>query len=436
MVEFHELTAMQAADAIKAKRVTVSAYISGLVSHIEAKEQETQAWEFLKPKLALEQAAKLDARADLSTLPLAGVAIGIKDIIDTLDMPTENGTPLDAGRQPKADAHVVRLLREAGAVIMGKTVTTELAFMQPSKTRNPHNLKHTPGGSSSGSAAAVASGMVPAALGTQTNGSVIRPASFCGIYALKPTRGVFSTGGVLEEAATFDTVGVFARSLDDVAVLSQVLATSGEKRDWAPAFLKAAEEPESRARFAFVKSPAWPLAEEATKVAFVKVADALGSSCEELILPPEFDRAVEFHRTIMFAEIALNFGHYYERGKERLSRQIREAIEHGRTISAIDYADALRARERLYERLSRLLAPYDAVITPPAAGPAPFGFETTGNPVFCTLWTYLGVPALNLPLLKVNGLPLGVQLIADRFAEERLFRAAASLLSRQAMLPS
>jgi Asp-tRNA(Asn)/Glu-tRNA(Gln) amidotransferase A subunit family amidase len=429
---YHGLTALGAAEAIKSRRMTAVDYVDGLKSWITTREPEIQAWECFDPGYVVEQAALLDARPDLSELALPGVAVGVKDIIDTRDLPTENGTPLDAGRRPSADAAVVELLREAGAIVMGKTVTTELAFMQPSKTRNPHNIEHSPGGSSSGSAAAVAAGMVPVALGTQTNGSVIRPASFCGIHALKPTNGLFPRTGVLEEAGTFDAVGVFARSLDDIAAVAQVLARGGEKQASPPDYIRAARERSPSMRFAFIKTPAWTSAEDGTKEAFARLAKALGPSCEEVTLPPEFDRAVPFHRTIMLAEIALNFGHYYERGKERLSAPMREAIEQGRGISAVDYAEALRAREQLYDRLYVPLRPYDAVITPPAAGPAPRGLDTTGNPVFCTLWTYLGVPAVNLPLLTVNGLPLGVQVVGPRFGEEGLFRAAAWLQSQQA----
>ena len=423
----HELTALEAVDAMRTGRITASAYTAALLSRIETREGEVQAWQHLDPQHARGQAAGLDARGDLTNLPLAGAAVGVKDIIDTADMPTENGTVLDAGRRPSADAAVVRLLREAGAVIMGKTVTTELAYMQPARTRNPWHLEHSPGGSSSGSAAAVAAGMVPVALGTQTNGSVIRPASFCGLYALKPTNGLFPADGILEVAATFDTVGIFARSLADVAAVAQVLAKGGEKAPALPDYIQSAREPLAKARFAFAKTPAWPFADESTKTAFVALATALGPACEDLVLPPEFDRAIALHRTIMFAEIALNLGRYYNRGKERLSAVARETIEAGRAISAVDYAGALRECERLYRQFEALMAPYDAILTPSSTGPAPLGLHTTGNPVFCTLWTFLGVPALNLPLLTVNGLPLGIQLTGLRFEEDRLFRAAASL---------
>jgi Asp-tRNA(Asn)/Glu-tRNA(Gln) amidotransferase A subunit family amidase len=429
----HDLTALEAVNAIQAGQITASEYTNALLSRIEARESEVQAWQYLDPQQARDQAARLDARGNLESLPLAGAAVGVKDIIDTADMPTENGTVLDEGRRPTADATVVQLLREAGAVIMGKTVTTELAYMQPARTRNPCHLGHSPGGSSSGSAAAVAASMVPIALGTQTNGSVIRPASFCGLYALKPTNRLFPTDGVLEEAATLDTVGVFARSLEDVAAVAQVLAKGGEKAQAIPDYVQSARKPLRGARFAFVKTPAWPSAEDSTKTAFAKLAETLGTACEELALPPEFDRAVALHRTIMLAEIALNLGHYFDRGRERLSAAMREAIEAGRAISAVDYTGALRERERLYRRIEDLAAPYDAILTPSSTGPAPLGLETTGNPIFCSLWTFLGVPALNLPLMTVNGLPLGVQLTGLRFEEDRLFRAGGAIMQRHGL---
>jgi Asp-tRNA(Asn)/Glu-tRNA(Gln) amidotransferase A subunit family amidase len=428
--EAHKLDALSAIAAIKARQITVSEYVGALISHIEASEPEVQAWQHFEPEQVMAQAAVLDARGDLPQLPLAGMAVGVKDIIDTAGMPTENGTVLDAGRRPQADAAAVRALREAGAAVMGKTVTTELAFMHPARTRNPRNLEYSPGGSSSGSVAAVAAGMVPIALGTQTAGSVIRPAAFCGVYGLKPTHGLFSREGVLEEAGSLDVVGVFARTLEDIAAVGQILAKSPGSA--SADYLTAARESAFPARFAFVKTPAWPLADEATKSAFESFANTLGSVCETLDLPPGFDRATGLHRTVMFSEMALNYAGYYERGRDRLSAELREAIEAGRQMLAVDYAQALRERESLYGQLLGALEPYDAIITPSAPGPAPKGFKTTGNPVFCSIWTYLGVPALNLPLLEVNGLPLGVQLVGRRFGEERLFKAAAALLTRAA----
>ena len=431
MTSFTGLTAIEAASAIAANKFTASEYIGGLCDVIVAADPKLQAFEYFDRAHALAQAEALSRRDPTSDYPLLGAAIGIKDIIDTKDMPTENGTPLDKGRQPIKDADVVQRLRQAGAVIMGKTVTTELAFLTPSRTRNPHNLDHTPGGSSSGSAASVAAGMVPISLGTQTNGSVIRPASYNGLFALKPTNGLFSREGILEESASYDTAGVFARSLADVALATEVLASPGDRAGplrGRPHFLRSVQTPGSaQPRIAFVKTAAWPLAEPGTQDAFTAVAKSLGSACEELQLPAGFDKAVEYHRTSMVAEIALNYSRYYERGKDRLSPMMQKTIEEGSRIGAVDYCNALRAREKLYARFEELLEPFDAVITPSATGPAPKGHDSTGNPIFCTLWTFLRVPAINLPLLKIANMPLGIQLTGRRFSEAGLFQTAAWL---------
>jgi Asp-tRNA(Asn)/Glu-tRNA(Gln) amidotransferase A subunit family amidase len=421
----HEWTALRAAEAIKAGKTSATDYIAALIRRIEEKEPDVQAWQYFDPTLARTQAQALGVRPDLKSLAFAGAAIGVKDVIDTSDMPTENGTPLDAGRQPDKDAAAVQLLREAGAIIMGKAVTTELAFMHPSKSRNPHNPGHTPGGSSSGSAAAVGAGMVPIALGTQTNGSVIRPASFCGVFGLKPTFGLFPRDGVLEEAGSLDTVGVFARSLEDIAAVTQVLAQDAGKADYAAAARKKSEG----VRFAFVKTPAWAFAEDAAKHAIANAVQSLGKSCDISDLPASFNDVIACHRIIMLSEMALNYGHYYDRGKTELSAAMCEAIETGRTFLATDYARARRAQERLYEEYRAFAAPYGALLTLPAPGPAPHGLGATGNPVFCTLGTYLGVPALSLPLLEVSGMPLGIQLMGLRHGEEWLFGAAAALLA-------
>jgi Asp-tRNA(Asn)/Glu-tRNA(Gln) amidotransferase A subunit family amidase len=427
VTEFAALSALDASRMMKDGELSPEDYVTGLAALIERRDPEVRAFAFFDREHAVAQAERLKSLDQEADLPLLGVPVAVKDIIDTADMPTENGTPLDAGRQPEADAAVIHALRKAGAIILGKTVTTELAFLSPSVTRNPRNLNHTPGGSSSGSAAAVAAGMTPVALGTQTNGSVIRPASFNGIYALKPTNGLFPRRGVLEEAGTLDTVGVFARSLTDVAAVAEVMAEGeGQALRPKPRLLSALGRA-SHGKFAFVKTPAWPQAEPATQQAFEKLARNLGAQCEEVTLPPAFDAAISLHRTIMMAEIALNFGRYYERDREALSIAVRAAIEEGREIKAEAYLKALREREKLRALYAQTLSPYAGVITPPAAGPAPASLESTGNPIFCTLWTFLGVPAINLPFLEIGGMPLGVQLAGQAFGEAALFSAAQTL---------
>jgi Asp-tRNA(Asn)/Glu-tRNA(Gln) amidotransferase A subunit family amidase len=415
-------TATETIAAIKAGTLTAEDNTQALLSTIEAREPDVQAWAFLDRGLALQQAKGVDQLTAKSAFPLVGVAVGVKDIIDTADMPTENGTPLDAGRKPQADADVVARLRRAGALIMGKTVTTELAFLQPSKTRNPVNIEHTPGGSSSGSAAAVAAGMVPLALGTQTNGSVIRPASFCGVYGFKPTHELFSRKGVTQEAQTLDTVGVFARSLEDVSAVTDVLA------EGQPGYRHYPRRAPKSPRFAFVKTPVWHLADKTAQDALTAFCESLGSACDTVELPPAFEAGIALHRAVMVTEMAMNYRHYEERDASQLSEMLRKTLAEGREVRAVAYAEAIAARETLYAAYCDAVSGYDAVITLPARGAAPKGLGATGDPVFCTTWTYLGVPALSLPLLEADGLPLGVQLVGYRHDDRALLAAASSLV--------
>jgi Asp-tRNA(Asn)/Glu-tRNA(Gln) amidotransferase A subunit family amidase len=363
--------------------------------------------------------------------PLHGIPVGIKDVIDTDDMPTENGTVLDAGRRPPADATVVARLRAAGAIILGKTVTTELAVYHPGKTRNPHDAARTPGGSSSGSAAAVAAGMVAAAFGTQTNGSVIRPASFCGVVGFKPTFGLIPRTGILVQSPPLDTVGVFARSIEDAALLVDAVA-GHDPRDpdtrlaAAPRLRDIAlGEPPVAPAFAFVRSPVWDQAESSTKDAFAELTALLGAAVDEVPLPEPFAHAVPWHRSVMVADLARSYARYYGRGRDRLSATLRGMIEEGQAVTAVDYNNALGGRAALHAGLERLFERFDAILTPAAPGEAPLGLDSTGSPAFCTLWTFLGLPCVTVPLLEgANGLPLGVQLVGPRGGDGRLLRAA------------
>ncbi|WP_158045425.1 amidase [Skermanella pratensis] len=409
---------------------------------ISAREEEVRAWTFLDPDHVMLQARMLDSlrSSGRPTGPLHGIPVGLKDIIDTRDMPTCNGTPLDAGRRPQTDAFTVARLREAGAIVMGKTATTELAVMNPCETRNPHDPGRTPGGSSSGSAAAVAASMVPLALGTQTNGSVIRPASFCGVVGYKPSRGTISRRGVLTQSPTLDSVGVFARSVEDAALLADVLAVYDEAdpamRPVArPQLLDGATAtPPLTPVLAFVPSPVWDRAEPATREAFGELRDELNGGFDQIDLPEPFDRAHELHRTIMLADIARNFARYAERGRDQLSPLLRGMIDEGRTLLAVDYTLAQDWVEILNSALDRIFDRYDAIVTPATTGEAPVGLTTTGDPVFCTIWTYCGVPAITLPLLQgENGLPIGVQLVGRRGGDARLLRTASWLMRRFGM---
>ena len=435
------LSASDAARAVRDGAVSSEQLVAACLARIRDAEPQVGAWQFLDEEHARAQARALDEQraAGGPVGPLHGVPVGIKDIIDTADMPTEDGTPLHAGRTPVRDATVVAMLRQAGAVILGKTVTTECAYFHPGKTRNPHNPAHTPGGSSSGSAAAVAAGMVPLALGSQTNGSTIRPAAFCGVYGFKPTHGLVPRGGMLRLSRTLDHTGLFARSLEDIALLAEQLAGCDERdpdtRARArPAFVAtAAEEPPLPPHLAFIKGPAWERAEEPTREAFAELVAALGDRITEVEVPAAAAPALDWHRTIMEAEMAANLDLEWERGREHLSQPLRALIERGQKVSALEYQRALARIALLNEALDEVFGQVDAIVTPAAPGTAPQGLDSTGDPSFCSLWTLCGTPALSLPLMRgENGLPLGVQLVGARGNDARLLRTARWLAAQTA----
>ena len=431
------LSLTQAAADIRQGRITSAELVDDCLKRVGEVDSKVRAWAFLDPDHAMQQAeaADLHRKQGKALGPLHGVPIGLKDIFDTGDMPTEFGSPLWAGRTPRRDAAVVARLREAGAAIMGKTVTTEYAYRQPGKTTNPHDAGRTPGGSSSGSAAAVAAHMVPGAVGSQTNGSVIRPAAFCGVVGFKPTHGLIPRTGALLLSRTLDHVGVFARTVEDVALVAETLVGFDEEdpdtRPVArpPLAAVAASEPPLPPRLAFVRSPAWEHAEPVTRDAFAELVEALGETVAEVELGASFARAVERHRTIMEVEMAHNLRRDYENGGDRLSAGLRKLIERGRGQAAVDYADAVAAIPSLNRALDPVFDEFDAIVTPAAPGEAPRGLESTGDPIFCTLWTYLGTPAVTLPLLRsAAGMPLGVQLVGRRGGDARLLRTACWLV--------
>jgi Asp-tRNA(Asn)/Glu-tRNA(Gln) amidotransferase A subunit family amidase len=433
------LTLAQAAADIRAGRITSVELVRDCLDRVAAIDSRIEAWAFLDRDHALRQAAAADDahRHGRPHGPLHGVPLGVKDIFDTHDMPTEFGSPLWAGRTPRADAAAVARLRAAGAVIMGKTVTTEYAYFHPGKTRNPHDPERTPGGSSSGSAAAVAAFMAPGAIGSQTNGSVIRPAAFCGVVGFKPSHGLIPRSGALLLSRTLDHVGVFARTVEDAALLAECLV--GFDREDAdtqpmatPPFASAAaSDPPLPPRFAFVRSPAWEQAEPATKEAFGELVEALGEWAAEVELPSSFERAIDLHQTVMEVEMAHNLHRDYERGAEQLSDGLRQLIERGRRYSAGDYLRAIAGIAPLSAALDSIFDEFDAILTPAAPGEAPRGLDSTGNPIFCTTWTYLGTPAVTLPLLRSEaGLPIGVQLVGRRGNDARLLRTARWLVTK------
>ena len=432
------ISATEAAAAIRAGKITSEELVSACLDYIAAIEERIGAWAYLDPDHALKQAREADrALQEGKALgALHGVPVGVKDIFDTKDMPTEDGTVLHAGRQPAEDATAVALLREAGAIILGKTVTTELAVYAPGKTRNPHDPERTPGGSSSGSAAAVAASMAPLAIGTQSNGSVIRPASYCGIYGYKPSHGLISRHFVLQQSRPLDQVGVFARTIEDAALIAeQIMAFDDRDPDTRPRarpnlIEMLAGEPPVQPRLAFVKTPMWDQADTDTKEAFAELVAHLGENVGEVKLPDIFNDTVAQHRTIMEADLARSFEREYAHGKDKLSSILREMIERGQKVLAVDYNHAVSLIPVLNRAFDNVFDWYDAILTPAATGEAPVGLESTGSPIFCTIWTLCGMPAISLPLLQgAHGMPMGVQLVGSKGDDARLLRTARWLVN-------
>ncbi len=416
MNDFHRLTATECVEEIRSGRLSSVDLVNDCLRRIAIREPVIGAWAYLDAELARTQARAADSAqaAGKSLGPLHGVPVGIKDIIDTQDLPTEHGTPAFAGRRPAHDAEVVRRLKSAGAVILGKTVTTELAFYGPGKTRNPADPNRTPGGSSSGSAAAVADFHVPLALGSQTAGSILRPASYCGVMGFKPTFGLIPLEGVIAQSPPLDTLGGYARSASDLALLTAVL--SG-----APCALPTvADRP---LRLAFIKTPAWPQGEQAMRDAFERLARA-NSNVVEIEMPAAFADTGGLQRAVQFHDIAKNYGPIVDEHAAVMSAKLKEVVTEGRTVTAAEYEAARARREPLTRYLDHIFAAYDAILTPAAQGVAPGGLSATGSPMFNFIWTYLGLPAISIPLLTVDGLPLGVQLVAPRGADARLLAVA------------
>lgn len=432
----NELTAAAALAAIRAGTLTSEQLVRDCLDRIAEAEPTVQAWTRLEPQLALEQARAADAarRSGAALGALHGLPVGIKDIFDTADMPTENGTVLHAGRQPAEDATVVARLRRAGAVILGKTVTTELAVYAPGKTTNPHDARRTPGGSSSGSAAAVAARMVPLAIGTQTNGSVLRPASYCGVYGYKPSHGAIPRHGVLKQSSALDQVGVFGRTVEDCALLAgELFGADGLDPDArAGAQLGAGDwRLPSPPRIAFVRTPVWPNATPAAQEAFAAFVAAHREFVHEAQLPPLFEGALACHRTIMVADLASNFEREYAEGSDRLSPTLRDMIEEGQRVTGAAYSKARDAMAAMQQALQGVFAGCDAILTPATQGSAPLGLDSTGSPMFCTIWTLCGVPAISLPILRgEDGMPLGAQLVAPKGEDAVLLRIAKWLAER------
>ena len=414
----NQATALELARRLEAGETSAERIVQACLERIAAREPTVRAWTHLDRDGALAAARRLD-RGRRSGL-LHGIPLGIKDIIDTADMPTGYGSPIYARHRPPSDGATVALPRAAGAVVLGKTVTTEFANRFAGPTTNPHNPAHTPGGSSSGSAAAVADAMVPLATGTQTGGSVIRPASYCGVYGLKPSFGLFGTFGVKPNTEQFDTVGVMARAIGDLALAFAALAA-------VP--FGGAPKGEAAPRIGVCRTPYWDAARPETQQAIADAASALGragATVTDVALPADYATIQETHTTLSGFEAPRNHADELRRHRSLVSAVLREKIDEGARLSYEQFRTACRHAERLRAGFAAAMAGCDVLLTPSAPGEAPAGLESTGNPIFNGLWTLLHVPCLTIPRFTgPSGLPVGVQLIARRFHDGALLEAGA-----------
>lgn len=447
-MKLEEMGLLEALNALRRGQCTCEDLVQACLSRVSQAEEQIQAWEWLDADAALLAARKADEHVRRGIQPglLHGLPIGVKDIMATAGVPTRMGSPIYASHIPQTSATVVRRIQDAGGIVMGKTVTTEFAWRNPGKTRNPWNLGHTPGGSSSGSAAAVAAGMVPAALGTQTVGSVIRPAAYCGVVGYKPSFGLISRAGVHPLSPSLDHVGVFARSVADAAYLAACLVGHDDtdpgsltSAAFRPSATRASDLPGGERRLAAVRTPVWRLADKAQHDMWDANLAALchaGAVVEDVELPPSFQNAQDVLRTILMAEGAQIYAPLRAANPGKTSTALDDLIETGLKISATDYISALAAAKVMRAELGALLSRFDAIVTPPATGEAPPTLADTGDPSFCGIWTLMGVPAVTFPVGRgPTGLPLGLQVVGAYLDDQRTLEMA-TWCSGVAGLPS
>ena len=403
------------------------------IDRINKFEKNVKAWNFFDKKILLEKAEEADEyrKSGKPLGQLHGLPVAVKDIFGTIDMPTECGTIFRKKKSAAQDSEVVNLLKNAGAIVMGKTVTAELAYIHPGKTTNPHDYSRTPGGSSSGSAAVVASQMAPLSIGSQTGGSIIRPASYCGVVGYKPSYGLISRNGVLKTSEKLDTVGVFGKSVEAVALLAKVLI----KKDlYDPATVHFAadsmveaskKDPLFEPRFIFYKTDKWKNIDKHSRDAFEYFIKKFKKNIEVFDTPSYFKDIPRQHQIIHETDLANNFQVYYKKDKKKLSKEMRDAIERGLKHSAYDYANAIDFMKQSYQSYGEVFDDYHGVITPSASGVADKGLKSTGSADFQKIWTYLGLPTISLPLLTgENDLPLGVQLVGNKLDDIRFLSTA------------
>ncbi len=439
MTDIFLLTTNELVEKLREGQISSVEVCTQYIDRIKKFEKNVKAWAHFNKKELLEKALEADEyrKSGKPLGPLHGLPIAVKDIIGTLDMPTECGTIIRKKMTGSQDAEVVNLIKIAGGIAMGKTETTELAYFSPGKTTNPHDYSRTPGGSSSGSAAVVASHMAPLSIGSQTNGSTIRPASYCGVVGYKPSYGLISRSGVLRQSDKLDHIGVFGKCVEDVALLAKSLI----KKDlYDPSTVHysadqmldvCAKGPIFEPKFIFYKTDNWKKIDKESQKSFEFFIKTFKKNIEVFDTPSYFKEIPKYHKIIHETDMANNFQIYYKKSKKKLSKQIVGAIERGLKYSAKEYAEAIDFMSRSYESYKEVFEDYHGVLSPATTGVANKGLKSTGSPEFCTVWTFMGLPSISLPLLTgANNLPLGVQLVGDKLDDLRFLGVANWLEKR------
>ncbi len=433
MTDIFSLSLEELAEKIKSGQLSSVEVCEKYIDRIKKFEKDVKAWAHFDKKVLLEKATEADEhrKAGKPTGSLHGVPIAVKDIIGTVDMPTECGTVIRKGKSYSQNAEIIDLLHASGAIVMGKTATSELAYLGPSATTNPHDKNRTPGGSSSGSAASVASFMAPASIGSQTGGSVIRPASYCGVVGYKPSYGLISRNGVLRTSFSLDQIGMFGRKVEDVAMLAKVLIKK-DKYDAATIHYstenilsETKKGPIFEPKFIFYKTDHWKMIDKKSRESFEYFIKSFKKNIEIFDTPSYFKDIHKYHQIIHETDLANNFSVYYKKFKKKLSKYMQDAISNGNKYTAKEYAEAIDFMKRSYESYEEVFEDYHGVLSPSSPGVAPKGLKSTGTAEFNKVWSYLGTPCISLPLLEgENNLPLGVQLIGNKYDDHRFLGVA------------
>ncbi len=432
MIDVFSLSVEELASKIKKAEVTSVEVCKEYIERIKKFEKDVKAWAHFDKKILLEKASEADEyrRSGKPVGLLHGIPVAVKDIIGTVDMPTECGTIIRKGKSYSQNAEIIDLLHASGALVMGKTATSELAYLGPSKTTNPNDYSRTPGGSSSGSAASVASYMAPLSIGSQTGGSIIRPASYCGVVGYKPSYGLISRNGVLRTSYALDQMGVFAKRVEDAALLAKILIKK-DQHDPATIYYSAEnilEEtkkgPLFEPKFIFYKTDHWKIIDKKSRESFEYFIKSF-KNIEVFDTPSYFKDIHKYHQIIHETDLANNFAIYYKKYKSKLSKYMQAAIAKGNKYSAREYAEAIDFKKQAYESYQEVFEDYHGVLTPSSPGVAPKGLKSTGTAEFNKVWSYLGTPCISLPLLEgENKLPLGIQMIGDRYDDHRFLGVA------------